>query len=52
MRLLDALGREIRRHPTAGTETSVATAALAPGLYTAQWLDAAGRVLMSRKVAR
>ena len=52
VRLLEALGREIRRHPTAGTETSVATAALAPGLYTAQWLDAAGRVLMSRKVAR
>ncbi|WP_345124843.1 serine hydrolase [Hymenobacter antarcticus] len=52
VRLLDALGREVVRQFTAGPETSVATATLPPGLYTAQWLDAAGRVLMSRKVAR
>ncbi|WP_460550398.1 serine hydrolase [Hymenobacter daeguensis] len=49
--LLDALGREILRQPTAGSEASVSVAALAPGLYTAQWLDADGRVLMRRKVA-
>jgi hypothetical protein len=52
VRLLDALGREVLRQPTAGTATLVSVAALAPGLYTAQWLDASGRVLMSRKVAR
>ncbi|MCI1189368.1 serine hydrolase [Hymenobacter sp. DH14] len=52
VRLLDALGREVRRQSSAGMETSVSVAALAPGLYTAQWLDANGRVLMSRKVAR
>lgn len=50
--LLDALSREALRLPTAGTATSVSVAALVPGLYTAQWLDASGRVLMSRKVAR
>jgi CubicO group peptidase (beta-lactamase class C family) len=50
--LLDALGREVLRQPTAGSETSVSVVALAPGLYTAQWLDAGGRVLMRRKVAR
>jgi hypothetical protein len=33
-------------------ETTIAVAALAPGLYTDQWLGVAGRVLMSRKVAR
>jgi CubicO group peptidase (beta-lactamase class C family) len=49
--LLDALGREVLRQPTASSETSVSVAALAPGLYTAQWLDASGRVLMRRKVA-
>ena len=52
VRLLDALGREVVRQSTAGPATSVSTATLAPGLYTAQWLDATGRVLMSRKVAR
>jgi hypothetical protein len=52
VRLLDALSREALRLPTAGTATSVSVAALVPGLYTAQWLDASGRVLMSRKVAR
>ncbi|MDO7849640.1 serine hydrolase [Hymenobacter sp. M29] len=52
VRLLDALGREVRRQPVAGMEASVSVAALAPGLYTAQWMDTAGRVLMSRKVAR
>ena len=52
VRLLDALGREVLRQPTAGPQTSVSVAALVPGLYTAQWLDASGRTLMSRKVAR
>ncbi|MET4076435.1 serine hydrolase domain-containing protein [Hymenobacter sp. UYCo722] len=52
VRLLDALGREVLRQPTAGPETSVSVAGLVSGLYTAQWLDANGRVLMSRKVAR
>ncbi|MGY3090047.1 CubicO group peptidase (beta-lactamase class C family) [Hymenobacter sp. UYAg731] len=52
VRLLDALGREVLRQPTTGSETSVAVGTLAPGLYAAQWLDASGRVLMSRKVAR
>lgn len=52
VRLLDNLGREVRLQQAAGIETSVSVAALAPGLYTAQWLDATGRVLMSRKVAR
>ncbi|MFD2718016.1 serine hydrolase domain-containing protein [Hymenobacter monticola] len=52
VRLLDALGCQVRRQPTAGIETSVSVAALAPGLYTVQWLDAAGRVLASRRVAR
>lgn len=52
VRLLDALGREVLRQPAVVAETSVSVAALVPGLYTAQWLDAAGRVLMSRKVAR
>ena len=52
VRLLDALGREILRQPATGPETTVSVAALAPGLYSAQWLDASGRVLMSRKVAR
>ena len=52
VRLLDVLGREVLRQPTAGPQTSVSVAALVPGLYTAQWLDASGRTLMSRKVAR
>ena len=52
VRLLDALGREVLRQPLAGAETSVSVAALAPGLYVAQWLDAGGRVLMSRKIIR
>jgi len=53
VRLLDGLGREVLRHPTGtATETTVSVAALAPGLYTAQWLAPTGRVLMSRKVAR
>lgn len=52
VRLLDALGREVRRQPAAGPETTVSVAALPPGLYAAQWLDAAGRVLVSRPVAR
>jgi CubicO group peptidase (beta-lactamase class C family) len=52
VRLLDALGREVRRQPVAGMETSVSVAALAPGLYTAQWLAADGRVLARRRVAR
>ena len=52
VRLTDALGREVLRQAVVGIETLVATATLAPGLYTAQWHDAAGRVLASRKVAR
>lgn len=53
VRLLDALGREARRQPAAGaTETSVSVAALPAGLYVAQWLDGAGRVLTSCRVAR
>ena len=52
VRLLDALGRTVRHQPAAGAEASVGVAALVPGLYTVQWLDANGRVLMSRKVAR
>jgi len=52
VRLLDALGRERQRQPVAGPETVVAVAALASGLYTAQWLAADGRVLASRRVAR
>jgi CubicO group peptidase (beta-lactamase class C family) len=52
VRLLDALGREVRRQPVAGMENFVSVAALTPGLYTAQWLDADGRVLASRRVAR
>ncbi|WP_210520734.1 serine hydrolase [Hymenobacter terricola] len=52
VRLLDALGREIVHQSTTGAETSVSVAMLAPGLYTAQWLDGSGRILMSRKVAR
>lgn len=52
VRLLDALGREVCRHPVPETELTVSVAPLVPGLYAAQWLDAAGHVLMSRKVAR
>ncbi|MBF9143793.1 serine hydrolase [Hymenobacter properus] len=52
VRLLDALGRVVRQQPAAGMETSVSVVTLAPGLYTAQWLDAGGRVLASRRVAR
>ena len=52
VRLLDALGRETLRQPAAGPETMLAVAALRPGFYTAQWLDAADRVLARRKVAR
>jgi CubicO group peptidase (beta-lactamase class C family) len=52
VRLTDALGREVLSRPATGTETSVAVATLAPGLYAAQWLDASGRVLITRKVAR
>lgn len=51
VRLLDALGREVLRQPVAGAETVVSVAALEPGLYVAQWLDGAGRVLLSRRVA-
>ena len=52
VRLLDALGREVGRQPAAGPETTVAMTTLKAGFYTAQWLNAAGRVLTSRKVAR
>ena len=52
VRLLDALGREVLRQPATGNENTLAVTALVPGFYTAQWLDAAGRVLTSRKVAR
>jgi len=52
VRLLDALGREVRRQPAPMSETTISVAALAPGLYTAQWLDGTGRLLASRKVAR
>ena len=52
VRLLDALGHEVGRHPAAGAEAVVPMAALVPGLYAVQWLDAAGRVLACRKVAR
>ncbi|MDO7877096.1 serine hydrolase [Hymenobacter sp. ASUV-10] len=52
VRLLDALGRELRRQPTPTPETTLSVAALAPGLYTAQWLEASGRLLATRKVAR
>jgi len=52
VRLLDALGREVHRQPAAGSETVLAAAALAPGLYVAQWLAAGGRVLASQRVAR
>ncbi|MFD1469682.1 serine hydrolase [Hymenobacter caeli] len=52
VRLLDALGREVVRQPAPGPEATVSVAALAPGLYAAQWLAADGRVLMSRPVAR
>ena len=51
VRLLDALGREVRQQAALPTETTLSVAALVSGLYTAQWLDAGGRVLMSRKVA-
>jgi hypothetical protein len=52
VRLLDALGHEVSRQNTPALETTVSVAALAPGLYTAQWLDGSGRLLASRKVAR
>ena len=52
VRLLDALGREVARQLATGSETTMLMSSFAPGLYTAQWLDAAGRILMSRKVAR
>jgi len=52
VRLLDALGREVLRQPLAGPETRVAVSALPPGLYTACWLDAAGHVLVRRRVVR
>ena len=52
VRLLDALGRPVLCQPALAPETLVSVAALTPGLYTAQWLDATGRILMSRKVAR
>jgi len=51
VRLLDAAGHEVLRQSAIRPETSVSVAALA-GLYTAQWLAANGRVLMSRKAAR
>lgn len=51
VRLLDALGREVLHQPTTGTEALILVAALVPGLYAVQWLDASGRVLMSRKVS-
>jgi CubicO group peptidase (beta-lactamase class C family) len=50
--LLDGLGRPVISQPVAGLETTISTAALAPGLYNAQWLDASGQVLARRKVAR
>ena len=52
VRLLYAAGREVLRQPAARLKTSVSVAALVPGPYTAQWLAATGRVLMSRKAAR
>lgn len=52
VRRLDALGREVRCQPVMGAETSVSVATLGQRLYAAQWFDAGGRVLMSRKVAR
>ena len=52
VRLLDTLGRPVLCQPALASETLVSVAALTPGLYTAQWLDATGRILMSRKVAR
>ena len=52
VRLADALGRQVLRQPVAGPETSLSLAAVPQGLYTVQWLDAAGRVLTTRRVAR
>jgi CubicO group peptidase (beta-lactamase class C family) len=52
VRLLDGLGREVRRQPVTGAKTVVSVAALVPGLYAAQWLDANGRELASKPVAR
>ncbi|MGI4863563.1 MAG: serine hydrolase [Janthinobacterium lividum] len=51
VRLLDALGRVAFTQPAA-PETQVSAAALAPGLYLVQWLDAAGQVLATRRLAR
>lgn len=52
VRLLDALGRTVLHQAGAVPETTILVASLASGFYTAQWLDASGRVLASRKVAR
>ncbi|HEX8330847.1 MAG TPA: serine hydrolase [Hymenobacter sp.] len=52
VRLLEALGREVLRRQVAAPETTLRLATVLPGLYTVQWLDAAGRVLTTRKVAR
>jgi CubicO group peptidase (beta-lactamase class C family) len=51
VRLLDALGRAALIRPAA-PETQVSVAGLAPGLYLAQWLDAAGQVLAARRLAQ
>ena len=51
VRLVDVLGREVLRQAASPTETTLALAALPPGYYVAQWLDAAGQVLAHRPVA-
>jgi hypothetical protein len=50
VRLLDALGREVLQQASRLAETSVSVAGLPPGLYAAQWLDAAGHVLATQRV--
>ncbi|GAA4359649.1 serine hydrolase [Hymenobacter saemangeumensis] len=52
IRLLDGLGRVARQEAVAGPETLLSLAALAPGLYTVQWLDANHQVRASQRVAR
>ena len=52
LRLLDAQGRAVRQQAVSGAESHLGTAGLAAGLYAAQWLDAAGRVLATRRVVR
>ena len=51
VRLLDALGRQVRQPAALAPKPILPIAALPPRLYTAQWLAAGGRVLLSRKVA-